>query len=82
MSKADECRQLAADCLQLSRTVHAEDARAALVDMAQRWLRLADDAERVSSARTRVDAGPPRARAMQAQPMQQQQSKAVTEDEK
>jgi hypothetical protein len=43
MTRAAEYRRLARGCLEAARGVQDEDGRTALVQMAQVWLRLADE---------------------------------------
>jgi hypothetical protein len=43
VSRAEEYRRLARECLEAARTVQDEDGRTALLQMAQVWSRLADD---------------------------------------
>jgi hypothetical protein len=42
-SRVDEYRRLAQECLEMSRTIASEETRASLVEMAQVWLRLAEE---------------------------------------
>jgi hypothetical protein len=42
---AQEYRRLAQECRTMARSVSTEEARAALLDMAQTWLRLAEEQE-------------------------------------
>jgi len=42
MSRADEYRRRAQQCLEMARTFGDRDARVTLAHMAQAWLRLAD----------------------------------------
>jgi hypothetical protein len=44
-STAEEYRRLAQECRAMARSVSTEEARAALLEMAQVWLRLADERE-------------------------------------
>jgi hypothetical protein len=46
MSKADEYRRYAAECLTLSQRQENVDHKARLITMAQKWLRLAEVAEK------------------------------------
>jgi len=46
VSNPDRYRQNAIDCLRLSDETHDADAKAALLDMAQSWVRLADQAQK------------------------------------
>jgi len=41
--KAEEYRRLASECLAASRVVSSEETRAALIAIAQGWLRLAEE---------------------------------------
>jgi hypothetical protein len=43
VSRAEEYRRLARECLEAARTVQDEDGRTALLQMAQVWSRLADE---------------------------------------
>jgi hypothetical protein len=45
MGRLDEYRRYAAECLEMASTVHDPKARAALLQMAQVWLRLASQRE-------------------------------------
>ncbi|MGA7487582.1 MAG: hypothetical protein WBW74_11680 [Xanthobacteraceae bacterium] len=42
-SKAQEYRRLAQECLAMARTVSTEEARAALLERSEVWLRLANE---------------------------------------
>jgi hypothetical protein len=64
-SRADEYRRLARECLLIARTIATERTRASLLEMAQVWLRLADE-----RAATSV---PPRAVEEHRPAVQQQQ---------
>lgn len=44
-TRAEEYRRRAQECLDLARTLSLETARASLIDMAQSWLRLAEEQE-------------------------------------
>jgi hypothetical protein len=44
-SKAQEYRRLAQECRTMARSVSTEETRAALLEMAQTWLRLAEQQE-------------------------------------
>jgi hypothetical protein len=46
MTKADEYRRYAAECLTLSQRHENVDDKARLITMAQKWLRLAEAAEK------------------------------------
>lgn len=48
MGKAEEYRQYAKECLELSAIVEGSTARGTLVQMAQVWLRLAQEIEEPS----------------------------------
>jgi len=69
-NKADEYRRNAADCLRMAERTADLGARAALLDMAQSWRILAEQAER-NSANDVVYETPPRS--PPAQPVAQQQ---------
>jgi|GraSoiStandDraft_44_1057316.scaffolds.fasta_scaffold53929_2 hypothetical protein len=45
MANSGECRRFAQACLEMSRVIQDEKSRASLVQMAQVWLRLADEKE-------------------------------------
>jgi hypothetical protein len=45
MSTADECRQFAKDCSELAQTTTSNRHRTLLLEIAQRWLHLAADAQ-------------------------------------
>lgn len=45
MSKASEYRRLAAECLQIANNMSLNTERARLMEMAQKWLELAQKAE-------------------------------------
>jgi hypothetical protein len=45
VSKASEYRRLAAECLQIANTMSLNGERARLMEMAQKWLELAQKAE-------------------------------------
>jgi hypothetical protein len=42
-TKSTRYRRLAAECLEVAKTVQAEELRVTLTEMAQTWLRLADE---------------------------------------
>jgi hypothetical protein len=44
-SRAQDYRRLAQECLMMARSVSTEEGRAALREMAQAWLRLAEEQE-------------------------------------
>ena len=52
--RADEYRRLAKRCLEMMRTVSSPDGRATLVDMAQVWLRLAEEQERAAQQQQQI----------------------------
>jgi hypothetical protein len=70
-STAQEYRRLAQECRVMARSVSTEETRAALLEMAQVWLRLAEEREA---------AIPPRA-TEQSQPSVQQQQQVQPKDE-
>jgi hypothetical protein len=45
MANSGDCRRFAQTCLEMCRVIQDEKSRAALVQMAQVWLRLADEKE-------------------------------------
>jgi hypothetical protein len=45
VTRAEEYRRLAQECLEAARTIASEEARATLINMAQVWLRLAGEQE-------------------------------------
>jgi hypothetical protein len=49
-NRATEYRRLARDCLRLLQTFSSEEARAALIEMARVWTRLAEGQEAASRA--------------------------------
>lgn len=74
-TKADEYRQLAQECLLAARSVATEEARAALINMARVWLRLAEEQDAPPSP-------PPPSAADQPQAaMQQQQQPQPRQDD-
>ena len=52
--RADEYRRLAKRCLEMMRTVSSPDGRATLVDIAQVWLRLAEEQERAAQQQQQI----------------------------
>jgi hypothetical protein len=48
-NRAAEYRRLARDCLQVSKGMSTEEGRAALIEMARVWSRLADEQEALQS---------------------------------
>jgi hypothetical protein len=71
-NKADEYRHNAADCLRMAERTADLGARATLLDMAQSWRILAEQAER-NSANDVVYETPPRSPPPQPVAQQQQQ---------
>jgi len=45
MSTAAECRKYAENCVELAQTAKSEHHRTMLLEMAEKWLRFADDAQ-------------------------------------
>ncbi len=45
MSTAAECRKYAEKCVELAQTAKSEHHRTMLLEMAEKWLRFADDAQ-------------------------------------
>lgn len=76
MTSAEEYRRLARECLETARTLSNEEGRAALLQMAQVWQRLADEAESLVGGTLPPPATEP------AQPAQQQQQIQPKDDEK
>ena len=74
-NKADEYRRNAADCLRMAERTADLGARATLLDMAQSWRILAEQAERNSATDVvyETPARPPPAAAQQPVAQQQQQ---------
>jgi hypothetical protein len=75
--RAEEYRRRAQELLRLARTISLETARASLIDMAQSWLRLAEEQEQQAEIVPPPDAGQP-----QAVVQQQQQLQPRDEDDK
>jgi hypothetical protein len=69
MTRAEEYRRRAQECLELARSISLETARQTLIDMAQSWLRLAQEQE----ASEPLGEAEPRPQQQQQQPQQQQQ---------
>ena len=46
MSKADEYRRFARECLEIAETIEDPQSRAVMLHMAQVWFRWAEDAKR------------------------------------
>jgi hypothetical protein len=79
-SKAEEYRHLARECLAAARFASTEEGRAALADMAQHWLRLAEQQDDESAG---IDAPAPPPAAEDSRPVaQQQQQIQPKEDDK
>lgn len=76
MTRAEEYRHRAQECLELARSISLETARQALIDMAESWLRLAQEQE--ASAPLGEAEPPPQ----QQQPQQQQQDQLKDDDKK
>jgi hypothetical protein len=55
VTKPEEYRELAAHCVRLTSEIKEENQRALLLEMAQRWLDLADQVERAEIVLTRND---------------------------
>jgi hypothetical protein len=79
-NKADEYRRNAADCLRMAERTADSTARATLLDMAQSWRALAEQAER-NSANDLVYETPPRSPLQQPVAQQQQQIQPDQEPE-
>jgi len=45
-SKSERYRRLAQECLEAARTVQSEQLRLALIEMAQVWMRVADEKQK------------------------------------
>jgi hypothetical protein len=78
-SRAEEFRQLARECLDGARAVQNEDGRTALLQMAQVWLRLAD--EQADATEQLGERAPPPTTET-AQPPAQQQTRPKDDDKK
>jgi hypothetical protein len=78
-ARAEEYRRRAQECLDAARLISIETSRAALLDMAQSWLRLAEEQEAQEEIiRSRVSEQPQAA----AQQQQQQQVQPKDDDKK
>ena len=76
-ARAEEYRRRAQECLDAARLISIETSRAALLDMAQSWLRLAEEQEAQEEIiRSRVSEQP------QAAAQQQQQVQPKDDDKK
>jgi hypothetical protein len=73
VTRAEEYRHRAQECLELARSISLETARQALIDMAQSWLRLAQEQE---ASAPLGEAEPP------PQQQQQQQDQLKDDDKK
>jgi hypothetical protein len=80
MTRAEEYRRLAQQCLETARTISNEEGRATLLQMAQIWQRLAD--ELAGATEQLVEATPPPATEAAQPPAQQQQQVQPKDDEK
>jgi len=78
VSRAEEYRRLAQQCLETLRTISNQEARATLVQMAQVWLRLAEEQD----AAIPLGAIEQPQSAQPSQPAQQQQQVQPKEDKK
>ena len=80
-SKAEAYRRLARECLAAARSASTEEGRTALADMAQHWLRLAEQQDDESAS---LDGPAPPPAAEDARPVaqQQQQVQPKEDDEK
>ena len=75
-SRADEYRRLAHQCLDVARTISNEEGRVTLVQMAEVWLRLAEEQETASSL-----GGIEQPRSTHPSPSVQQQQQTQPEDD-
>ncbi len=80
-SKAQEYRRLAQECLTMARTVSTEEARAALLERAEVWLRLANEQDD-DSADIEGPLPPRPVEAARPVVQQQQQAQPKTDDKK
>jgi hypothetical protein len=84
MTRAEEYRRLARQCLETARTISNEEGRATLLQMAQVWQRLADEVagatEQLGDEQP-VEGMPPPATEAARQPAQQQQQIQPEDDE-
>jgi hypothetical protein len=80
VSKAEEYRRLARECLAAARSASTEEGRTALVDMAQHWFRVAAQQDDESAS---IDGSAPPPAAADSRPVaQQQQQVQPKEDDK
>jgi hypothetical protein len=78
-ARAEEYRRRAQECLDAARLISFETSRAAVIEMAQSWLRLAEEQEaQEESVRSLVSEQPHAA----AQQQQQQQVQPKDDDKK
>ena len=77
-ARAEEYRRLAQECLDAARLISMETSRAALIEMAQSWLRLAEEQEAQEEAVRSLVSEQPHAAAQQ----QQQQIQPKDDDKK
>jgi hypothetical protein len=84
MTRAEEYRRLARQCLETARTISSEEGRATLLQMAQVWQRLADEVagatEQLGDEQL-VEGTPPPATEAARPPAQQQQQIQPEDDE-
>jgi hypothetical protein len=79
LARAEAYRRRAQECLDAARLISLETSRAALIEMAQSWLRLAEEQEAQEAfIRSRVSEQPHAA----AQQQQQQQVQPKDDDKK
>jgi hypothetical protein len=76
-TRAEEYRRRAQECLDLARKISLEKERAIILDMAQSWLRLAEQQEAQEE-----NPSPPAVEQPQAAAQQQQQVQPKDEDKK
>jgi hypothetical protein len=76
VTRAEEYRHRAQECLELARSISLETARQASIDMAQSWLRLAQEQE------ASAPLGEAEPRPQQQQPQHQQQQDQPKDDDK
>jgi hypothetical protein len=76
-TRAEEYRRRAQECLDLARKISLERERAIILDMAQSWLRLAEQQEAQEE-----NPSPPAVEQPQAAAQQQQQVQPKDEDKK
>jgi len=56
VNRHDDYRQHALECLRLANDTHESGTKAALIDMAQAWIKLAEQAQRNRQLATNQDA--------------------------